>query len=331
MPLLHRASPGSLRRLLVPAAALLLAAVPFMAQAETRVTYKSASAGTAYYQMGVELSEAIRRGTEGAITLTLEESQGSVQNVMEVMPRQGNYVFTTPPGLVTQAMQGEGPFAQRQSPRFQEIRGLFPIPAITMHFVVAGEQSVLSMDDLEGKHMLIGRGTFGAQEAERYLEMFGLSDKVRVADASIGSGSDALRNGQVDAFVTASSFPTPNVIEVSASMPIGLVSLDEAQIEQAEAGGAAHQTIPAGTYAGIDEDIETTSLPVIAYTTTNLDDDTAYTLTKTFWERREAMAEESPWWGGITHAMVGNIAGTLHPGAIRYYDEAGIEIPDHLR
>ncbi|MBB3332473.1 TRAP transporter TAXI family solute receptor [Halomonas campaniensis] len=316
------------RTLLASATAVLMGVSALSAQAETRVTYKSASAGTAYYQMGVELSEAIRQGTDGEVVLTLEESQGSVQNVMEVVARQGNYVFTTPPALVTQAAAGEGPFAERPNPRFEEIRGLFPIPAITMHFVLAGDEGVVGLDALEDKHILIGRGTFGAREAERYLELFEMMDKVRIANAEIGSGPDALKNGQIDAFVTASSFPTPNVIETAASMPISLVSLTDEQIEQT---GAARQTIPAGTYSGVDQDVETTSLPVIAYTTTGMDDDTAYTLTRTFWERREAMAEETAWWGGITHDMIGNIAGTLHPGAVRYYDEAGIEIPDHLR
>jgi len=316
------------RTLLASATAVLMGVSALSAQAETRVTYKSASAGTAYYQMGVELSEAIRQGTDGEVVLTLEESQGSVQNVMEVVARQGNYVFTTPPALVTQAAAGEGPFAERPNPRFEEIRGLFPIPAITMHFVLAGDEGVVGLDALEDKHILIGRGSFGAREAERYLELFEMMDKVRVANAEIGSGPDALKNGQIDAFVTASSFPTPNVIETAASMPISLVSLTDEQIERT---GAARQTIPAGTYSGVDQDVETTSLPVIAYTTTGMDDDTAYTLTRTFWERREAMAEETPWWGGITHDMIGNIAGTLHPGAVRYYDEAGIEIPDHLR
>lgn len=111
-------------------------------------------------------------------------------------------------------------------------------------------------------------------------------------------------------------------------MLISLVSLTDEQIGQT---GAAHQTIPAGTYAGIEENVETTSLPVIAYTTTSMDEDTAYTLTRTFWERRDAMAEEAAWWDSMTHDMIGNIAGTLHPGALRYYDEAGIEIPDELR
>lgn len=324
-----RNSLRSLRHTLgVSAATLALASAAFSVQAETRVTYKSASAGTAYYQMGVELSEAIRQGTDDEIILTLEESQGSVQNVMEVMARQGNYVFTTPPALVEQAMAGEGAFAERQNPRFQEIRGLFPIPSITMHFVMAGDEGVTDISALEGKHILIGRGTFGAREAARYLELFGLEDQVQIADAAIGSGPDALKNGQIDGFVTASSFPTPNVIETAASMPVTLISLTDEQIEQT---GAPRQTIPGGTYPGVNEDVETTSLPVIAYTTTQMDEGTAYTLTKTFWERRDAMAEATAWWSSITPAMLENMIGTLHPGALRYYEEAGVTVPDTLR
>ncbi|OIN10447.1 TAXI family TRAP transporter solute-binding subunit [Oceanisphaera psychrotolerans] len=321
----------SLRHTLgVSAATLALASAAFSAHADTdtRVTYKSASAGTAYYQMGVELSEAIRQGTDDAIILTLEESQGSVQNVMEVMARQGNYVFTTPPALVKQAMAGEGAFAKRKHPRFQEIRGLFPIPSITMHFVLAGDEGVTDITALEGKHLLIGRGTFGAREAARYLKLFGLEESVKIADAAIGSGPDALKNGQIDGFVTSSSFPSPNVIETAASMPVTLISLTDEQIEQT---GAPRQTIPAGIYPGVDEDVETTSLPVIAYTTTAMDDDTAYTLTKTFWERRDAMAEEAVWWSSITPGMLTNMAGQLHPGALRYYEEAGFVVPDSLR
>jgi TRAP transporter TAXI family solute receptor len=107
-----------------------------------------------------------------------------------------------------------------------------------------------------------------------------------------------------------------------------VISLTDEQIEQT---GAPRQTIPGGTYSGVDKDVETTSLPVIAYTTTTMDDDTAYTLTKTFWERRDAMAEEAAWWSSITPEMLENMTGTLHPGALRYYEEAGIEVPDTLR
>ena len=52
------------------------------ANAETRITYKSAKSTSSYYQMAVEIAEAMKTGSSGDIIVTVEESQGSVQNVM---------------------------------------------------------------------------------------------------------------------------------------------------------------------------------------------------------------------------------------------------------
>lgn len=306
--------------------ALVLVALP--AQAQARITYKSALEGTAYHQMGTELARAIRLGSEGAVVLTAEESQGSVQNIQEVMTREGRYVFTAPPALVADAIAGEGPFAGRGHPRFSTIRGLFPVPSLTMHFVMAGDNGTTTIDALKDRHVLIGRGTFSAGEAARYFQLFGLEGRVQLADASITNGPEALRQGRIDAFVTASSFPTPNVIETASLVPITLVSFTEEQIAQT---GAVRQIIPGGTYPGIANPVATTSLPVIAYATEQMDADTAYHLTKTFWEQRAALSEQSAWWGSVTPELLTHINTPLHPGALRYYDEAGTELPEHAR
>ncbi len=121
----------------------------------------------------------------------------------------------------------------------------FPVPSLTMHFVMAGDDGTTSIDALSGKHVLIGRGTFSAGEAARYFRLFGLEDSVRLADASITNGPEALREGRIDAFVTASSYPTPNVIETASLVPITLVSFTAEQIAQT---GAVPQVIPGGTY-----------------------------------------------------------------------------------
>ena len=85
--------------------------------------------------------------------------------------------------------------------------------------------------------------------------------------------------------------------------------------------------IPAGTYAGIDHDITTTSLPVVAYTTTNMDDATAYALTKTYWEQKKKMGADHAWWNGVSADLLSNIDGKLHPGALKYYKENNINVP----
>ncbi|WP_375261159.1 TAXI family TRAP transporter solute-binding subunit [Palleronia sp.] len=304
-------------------AALAAGTVAGAAAAETRVTYKSAKSGSSYYQMGVELAEAMKAGTDGEISVTVEESQGSVQNVMEVRARGGDYVFTTPPALVSSAQEGTAAFEGKGSPAFDEIRALFPIPSLTMHFVTSEESGATGLADLEGTTILLGKGSFGATEGEKYLETFGLVDKVEIADAELSNAVAALKNGQIDGFVTAGSFPAPNVVEAAASTPVNVLSMTDEQVEQT---GRARLVIPAGTYAGQEEDVVTTSLPVVAYTTTKMDDETAYQLTKTYWENKEKMANTSAWWGGVTPELMSNITTELHPGAVRYYEEAGIAI-----
>ena len=57
---------------------------------ETRITYKSAKSTSSYYQMAVEIAEAMKKGSGGDMIVTVEESQGSVQNVMEAIGRTNN-------------------------------------------------------------------------------------------------------------------------------------------------------------------------------------------------------------------------------------------------
>ncbi|RYH10010.1 TAXI family TRAP transporter solute-binding subunit [Tropicimonas sp. IMCC6043] len=297
-------------------------------QAQERVTYKSAKSGTSYYQMGVEIAEAVKAGTDGGMIVTIEESQGSTQNVMEVRARGADYVFTTPPALVGAAQRAAGPFDGKGDPAFDEIRALFPIPSLTMHFVMSDDSGVTDFAGMEGKTILLGSGSFGATEGEKYLGLFGLDGKVNLADAELSNAVAALKNGQIDGFVTAGSFPAPNVIEAAASTGVTVLSLSDAQIAET---GRTKLVIPAGTYAGQDSDIVTTSLPVAAFTTTKMSDDNAYQLTKTFWEEREKMAESAPWWAGVDAGLIETVNVRFHPGAIRYYEEAGMELSDEQK
>lgn len=299
-----------------------------LTQAETRITYKSAKTSSSYYQMAVQIAEAIKAGTDSNIIATVEESQGSVQNVKEVMVRTGNYVFTTPPVLIKLAQNSKGKFKKDNPAKYNTVRSLFPIPSLTMHFVVRADSGIKTFEDLAGKSMLIGKGSFGAREAAKYFKLFGLDGKITLANAELGSAVPALKNRQIDGFATSGSYPAPNVVEAAAGIGINILSLSNEQITLTK---RTELHIPAGTYPGVDYPVTTTSLPVIAYTTTAMDDETAYQLTKAFWEQKEKMAKSNAWWGGVSTAMLSNVYGKLHPGALRYYQEKGVDIPAAIR
>jgi len=294
--------------------------------AETRVTYKSAKSTSSYYQMAVQIAEAMKSGTKGGIIVTVEESQGSVQNVKEAAKRKGNYVFTTPPVLIKLAQAGTKMFKPLEA--YKNIRGLFVIPSLTMQYVVSEKSGIKSFADLDGKTFIIGKGSFGAKEAAKNFKTFGLEGKVKLAKVELNAAVPALKNGKVDGFATAGSYPAPNVIEAAAGMKVRVLSMSEEQVKQTK---RTRIVIPAGTYPGVDSDVVTTSLPVGAYTTTAMDNDTAYKLTRTYWEQKAAMGKTNPWWNGVSGALLSTMGGKLHPGALRYYNEAGIKIADHLK
>jgi len=308
-------------------AAGLTAAFTLTASAQTRVTYKSAKSTSSYFQMAVQLAEAMKKGSNGDIILTVEESQGSVQNVKEAANRTGNYVFTTPPVLIKLAQKGIKMF-EPANPKFMEIRGLFPIPSLTMHFVVRADSGINKFEDLAGKTFLVGKGSFGAREATKYLKTFGLEGKVKIASVELNAAVNALKNRQIDGFATAGSYPAPNVLEAAASTKVNVLSLSPEQIKMTKRNT---MVIPAGTYAGVDTDVTTTTLPVMAYTTTAMDDATAYALTKTYWESKATMGESAKWWNGVTPDYLSAMYGKLHPGALKYYTEKGIEVPAGLK
>ncbi|WP_209424614.1 TAXI family TRAP transporter solute-binding subunit [Pararhodobacter sp. SW119] len=295
------------------------------AAAETRVTLKSASSTSSYYVMMVQLGEVILNQSDGQILPTVEESQGSVQNVAEAGRRPGAFLFTTPPNLISNALAGEAPFERGN---YEEIRTLFPMPFVTVHLVVRGDSDIESVADLAGRSFIAGgTGTFCQGQVAAIFETLGVADEVTYAEMELSGASGALRNNQVDGFATCSAHPTPQLQELSATLPIRVLSFTEEERDAIiEANpGAGKVSIAAGTYTGIEGAIETMAVPVGAYAT-NMDEDTALAIVSAFWEQRDAMAETNPWWAGVSPDLVPQLGAPLHEGVVAFYEERGISM-----
>ena len=98
------------------------------AQAETRITYKSAKSTSSYYQMAVQIAEAMKAGTGRRHHRHRGGEPGLGPERHGGQGARGDYVFTTPPVLVKLAQGGKAMFKDKGDPKFDEIRALFPIP-----------------------------------------------------------------------------------------------------------------------------------------------------------------------------------------------------------
>lgn len=296
--------------------------------ATQRVTLKAAKSSSSYYQMAVQIGENIKKMSKNDISVTIEESQGSVQNVKEARRREGNYMFTTPPVLLKLAKVQKGPFKKDNPKDFDKVRSLFPIPYLTMHFVVRSDVKINSFEDLKGKSLLVAKGTYGGREAKKYIKALGLEGKVKLVDAELSNAVAALKNGQIDAFATSGSYPAPNVIEAAASADVKLISLSDEQIAKTKRDKII---IPANTYGKITTDTATTTLPVGVYTTTNMSDELAYKITKDFWESKPVLDKQNSWWKSVTFKNLSMFKTKLHKGALKYYEEVKADIPKDIK
>ncbi|MEM6462801.1 MAG: TAXI family TRAP transporter solute-binding subunit [Pseudomonadota bacterium] len=312
-------------KLLYASATISLAAVaPAMAD-DVTLTYASAPSSSAYYKMGKQIAEALKAGSNGEISMVVNESEDYVDNVMQATEGAPNHMFSSHPVLVHLAQEGKAMFAGKGNGAFEEIRALFPIPSLTMQFVMEQEAAVLEFDQLKGKKILLDNGTFAAREAAKYIKLFGLEGDVSIVDADLSEAETKLKNGDIDGFAIAGSWPTPEVSDIAMKTTVNLVTMTDDQVEKTK---RARIVIPKGTYGGQDDDIVTTSLPVVVYTTKAMDDETAYLVTKTFWEQMTQLRKEAGWWKGVDDTLMTNISGRLHPGSIKFYKEVGFPIAE---
>ena len=304
------------------------------AEAQTRLTLKSAASTSSYYVMMVQLAELIRTVSNGEIQPTVEESQGSVQNVKEAGRRPGAFLFTSPPSLIEAARQSSGAFEGDDGALYDPIRTLFVMPFVTVHLVVDAESDVHDVTDLAGHSFIAGgTGTFCEGRTRAIFEALGVLDEVEIVDVELNAAPNAIRNKRVTGYATCSSHPVPGLVELSTMVPVRILSFTEEQRAiLAEADPSTGPVvISAGTYNGQDEDVHTVGLPVGAFGTTEMDEETAYTIVQAFWNQRESLAQENPWWAGVTPDLIGQMAVQIHPGALRYYEEAGVEVPESMK
>jgi len=225
-----------------------------------------------------------------------------------------------------QAFHGEQVF---EGDKVENLRGMAVLYPQPMQIVVAKDSDIFTFEDLVGKK--IGVGAPASGEEVTFKEIIGVAghsiDDYKPYYISLAEQASAFKDRNIDAMWYVSGIPTSGILDVASVIDIRLVPISGELRDEVIKKYPYHApyTIPAGTYPGQDEDVETLSSPAYLVATTRLPEELAYNILDAMFSHIEVLQTSHAQGKSIT--LEGALLGSpipLHPGAERYYKEKGI-------
>jgi len=299
----------------------------------------TASTGGTYHPVGTAiatLSKVKLLPTE-KFSLTAVNSAGSGANVQAMAA--GTADFAILQGLYgSYAATGTGPITEPQT----GLRSVSMLWQNVEQFLLANDLvesgTVSDLMNAKGEPVAMGSensGTLGSNQV--LLEGLGVdfASDFEFVYAGYGPSVDAMANGQAVAAGIPSGPPTSAITKLLSSngdaFTLLSVNAEEAEMMDGGRGLWTPYTIAAGTYPGQEADVETVAQPNFLAVNADVDENHVYLLTKTLYENLPFLQAIHP----ATKAMaldkaLAGLPVPLHPGAVRYYEEAGVDVPAAL-
>lgn len=290
------------------------------------LNFPTASTTGTIYPLGAAMANLWDQKVEG-IKVNAQASNGGVDNLNLLKDGEAHISFATA-GIIWEAYNGERSFKDRQYEDVRIIAGLYYNPN---QFVVREDSGIESVGDLKGKRFAPGSvGSTPEVESSIILPAYGLDYPGDIKENFVGftEAIDLMRNKQIDGALIQAGLPTAAVTEMTSTADGKLIGI-EPEIRKSlmeEYPWYSEVTIPAGTYDNQDEDVDTLAIKMMLMADASVDEDTIYELVKAFWENIESLesAHAIVKQMDIENAVTELADIPLHPGAERYYKEAGL-------
>lgn len=188
---------------------------------------------------------------------------------------------------------------------------------------------IKSVEDLKGKRVSVGDAGSGVEfNARQILNAYGISfDDIEVNNLGFGDSADALKDGKIDAFFCTAGAPTTAITELATTNSINLLGIDDehAAALQNDYAFYTQYTIPGGTYKGVDDDVVTVAVKATLIVSDELSEDVVYDLVKGLFDNKDAITAGHAKGAELDPAYaVDGISVKFHPGAEKYFKEAGV-------
>lgn len=314
----------------ISAAAALSAIVALPLAAQDRdgwpnsITIGTGSQGGTYFTYGSGFGAMLSEELD--LNAGVEITGGPVQNVTLVETGEHQLGFVTL-GPADEAYRGESPLMPGVP--HENVRALFPMYQTPLQAAVLASSDIQNFQDLNGKR--IGVGPAGGTSATYWTRYFEATDSG--ATISNAGGSDTagqLKDGLIDAFVYAAGLPTGAYAQLAVENDVRFLSMGPETLATMKELAPAMQefTIPANTYEDQPEPLQTVSLWNFAIAHQDMPESLAYEITKLAMENPERMvqnhaaAKET-----LAENVLKNTVIPFHPGAVKWFEENGYEIP----
>ena len=290
------------------------------------IRLSTAATTGALYPLGGALASLWGENVEG-VRVTAQASAGGIENLRLLAEGEAELGFAVT-SLLWEAQQGEGSFEGAPNDQVRVLAGLYYNP----NQVVVTEQSgAQAMEDLEGLRFAPGTaGSTTSVETEIHLEQLGIDypDGIQAQFVGFTEAVELMRNRQLDGAWIMAGLGNAAATEIMATADGRLLSMDDSLIEalQEKYPWYARYVIPAGTYANQEEDVVTSAIKLALFCSAELDEQTAYELTRIMWENMDTLQQSIPALEGVElqDAVTDLAQIPLHEGARRYYEEQGL-------
>ena len=283
-----------------------------------------------YYPTGGAISRMINKKFKVyGIKATVESTAGSVYNINAVL--SGDLEF----GIAQSDRQYQAYHGLAEWSRIgpqKKLRSIFSIHPESITLIASVDSGIRTLQDLRGKRVNIGNpGSGQLQNSKDVLQAAGIPlSSIHVEQVKAVEAPALLQDGKIDAFFYTVGHPNGNIKEAtSGRVRVRIIPIKGSGIDELlkKYPYYAKTTIPIRFYPKAEnkEDVETIGVKATFVTSADVDENIVYAITKEVFENLEEFKKLHPAYSVLTKEnMLQGLSAPIHPGALRYYREAGL-------
>jgi hypothetical protein len=303
---------------------------PVSAVAKTEyISIATGGTGGVYYPYGGGVAEIWTKYVPG-VEAVAEVTGASVENI-RLVNRGESLTGEAMNDAVYQAYNAEGRFEGKP----QKILAMFQMYPHHFHIVALKDSGVKTIYDVKGKGVSVGAPGSGTEfKTNLVFKALGISyDDFKVHRLSFTETANALKDGTIDVGLWDVAAPTSSIMDLATTRDIKLIPFSQEDLDKVCGMYPFYSPfeLAAGIYKGQDYPVKNPSVWNTVICNADMSEDMVYNLVKAVFEHKDYLEKIHPFAKFTTPENTVKASPIpLHPGAVKYFKEIGVTVPDHL-